>query len=234
MPKLDPKKKASSPRRGKKRPLFPRIIVGVLVLMVTSTAIWTVRGRDTDMLATARRSDLVQLLDQLTQEARRLEQERGQLEDTKRELTSGVDKEEAARLDAAHRIQVLEILAGYQPAHGSGIVMTITDPDHRVDSAMLLDTIQELRDAGAEVLEINQTHRIVASTWFGDKDGHVTVNGIELPTSSMVIEAIGEPHSLEEGMQFRGGIASQIRNAGGSVQITRVDDLEISSLVAKK
>ena len=37
---------------------------------------------------------------------------------------------------------------------GPGIVLTINDPDSKVDAPIILDTVQELRDAGAEAIQI--------------------------------------------------------------------------------
>ena len=60
--------------------------------------------------STMRRADLVQLLDDLNSESRRLEAEIAQLEETKRQLQSGADSERVAREEAQRRLDVLAIL----------------------------------------------------------------------------------------------------------------------------
>ena len=66
---------------------------------------------------------------------------------------------------------MLGILAGTVPATGPGVTITIDDPDGAVTRPTLLDGVEELRDAGAEAIEINDSVRVVASTSFTDGDG---------------------------------------------------------------
>ena len=86
--------------------------------------------------------------------------------------------------------------------------MRIADPNAAVDAGVLLDAVEEMRDAGAEVIEVNNTIRVVASTWFGSDAwaSSSTENRSVVPSR----EVIGDPHSLEEAAQFRGGIVSEI------------------------
>ena len=55
-------------------------------------------------------------------------------------------------------------------------MLTISDPEDKVDAPIILDTVQELRDAGAEAIQINDV-RVVANTWFADTDGGLSVSG---------------------------------------------------------
>ena len=98
---------------------------------------------------------------------------------------------------------------------------------------MLLDAVEELRDAGAEVIEVNDSSRVVASTWFGNDGPTLLVDGVPLERP-FVIEAIGDPHSLEEAARFRGGIVSEITGPkiGGDVTIAQLGDVVVSSLHA--
>jgi uncharacterized protein YlxW (UPF0749 family) len=136
-----------------------------------------------------------------------------------------------ARAEAEKRVEVLSILAGTTPAEGPGIRMRIADPDRKVDADALLNAVEEMRDAGGEVIEINNTIRVVASTWFGTNARGLVVDG--LPVSAPItIEVIGEPHSLQEAAQFRGGIVSEITGPqiGGTVQIEQLDRVVVESL----
>jgi uncharacterized protein YlxW (UPF0749 family) len=98
---------------------------------------------------------------------------------------------------------------------------------------VLLDAVEEMRDAGAEVIEVNNTIRVVASTWFGS-DGHGLVIDGKPVTRPITMEVIGEPHSLEEAARFRGGIVSEITGPriGGQVQIEQQNRVVIESLHA--
>ena len=99
---------------------------------------------------------------------------------------------------------------------------------------MLLDAVEEMRDAGAEVIEVNDSVRVVASTWFGT-DGRAWSSTASRSAGRSRIEVIGDPHSLEEAARFRGGMVSEITGPriGGQVQIDQqIQRLEIESLHA--
>jgi uncharacterized protein YlxW (UPF0749 family) len=186
-----------------------------------------------DTYASARREDLIQLLDGLSAESRRLEGEITQLEQTRSNLQSGADTQRVARQEAEKHLSELSILAGTAPAEGPGIRMRIADPKAAVDSGVLLDAVEEMRDAGAEVIEVNNTIRVVASTWFGSDARGLLIDGKPV-TRPITLEVIGEPHSLEEAARFRGGIVSEITGPriGGQVQIEQENRVVIESLHA--
>jgi uncharacterized protein YlxW (UPF0749 family) len=212
-----------------------QLIAAAMLLLVGMAGVMQIKINTTDQTySSARREDLIQLLDGLGAQSRRLEGEIAELEQTRTNLQSGADRERAARDAVRKRVQELSILAGTVAAEGPGIRMRIIDPGSRIDAQVLLDAVEELRDAGAEVIEINDTVRIVASSWFG-QDGHggLLVDGI-LVTRPITIEAIGDPHGLEEAAQFRGGIVSEIEGPriGGQVQIEKPAPVTIDSLHA--
>ena len=204
----------------------------MLLGLVGMTVVVQVRMNTSDeAFTTARREDLIQLLDGLGVESRRLESEIADLEHTQASLQSGVDTQRVAREEADARETELAILAGTAPAEGPGIRMRVVDPQHKVDGTVLLDAVEEMRDAGAEVIEINDRQRVVASTWFGTDARGLLVDGtpVARPVS---IEVIGDPHSLEEAARFRGGIVSEITGPkiGGRVQIDQESRVVVTSL----
>jgi uncharacterized protein YlxW (UPF0749 family) len=209
-------------------------LVAALILFVVGLAgVMQIRINAADATySTARREDLISLLDGLGAESRRLEAEIADLERTKAGLQSGADSQRLARENAEKRTEELSILAGAAQAEGPGIRMRIDDPNSRVGYGVLLDAIGELRDAGAEVIELNDTVRVVASTWFGtDAAGNLLVDGKPV-ARPITIEAIGDAHSLEEGARFRGGIVSEIEGPkiGGQVSIEQSARVVVESL----
>ena len=80
---------------------------------------------------------------------------RATCEDTRDRVSGGSNGTLAALEEARERARVLGILAGTLPAVGPGIELTISDPEGKVGSDVLLDTLQELRDAGAEAVEVS-------------------------------------------------------------------------------
>jgi uncharacterized protein YlxW (UPF0749 family) len=213
------------PGRGQILAAIILFIVGVAGVMQ-----FRINAMD-DTYASARREDLVQLLDGLSAESRRLEGDIAQLEQTRSSLRSGADTQRVARAEAERHLTELSILAGTSPAEGPGIRMRIADPNAAVDAGALLDAVEEMRDAGAEVIEVNNTIRVVASTWFGSDARGLVIDGKPV-SRPITLEVIGDPHSLEEAAQFRGGIVSEITGPkiGGQVQLEQEDRLVIESL----
>ncbi len=209
-----------------------QVIAAVILFVVGVGGAMQIRLNSADDAYTnARREDLIQILDGLGAESRRLESEIGELQQTKTNLQSGADSRRVAQEESELRLAELSILAGTVPAKGPGITMRISDPDRKVTASVLLDAVQEMRDAGAEVIEFNGQVRVVASTWFGTDGTDLIVDGQRLQRP-ITMKAIGDSHSLEEAARFRGGLVSEITGPriGGTVSIERLDNLEIASL----
>lgn len=219
-------------RTGLTRPGRGQVLAGALLFVVGLAGVTQVQMKNADSAYTnARREDLVLLLDGLDADARRLQAEIAELDRTRTSLQSGADTSRVARSEAESRAAELAILTGTVPAQGPGIRMRIADPRGLVTADLLLDAVEEMRDAGAEVIELNDRVRVVASTWFGPGPRGLLVDGVPL-RPPYTVEVIGEPHALEEAAQFRGGIVSEITGPriGGSVQITRPAQVVVESL----
>lgn len=195
--------------------------LGVLVAMQVRAA------NDDQLYANTRREDLVQLLDGLNHENRRLQNEITDLEQTRAELESGGDAREVARAEARRREDDLAILAGEAPATGPGVRITITDTRGQVRPQMILDAVQELRDAGAESMEINDSIRVVESTWFGGTPGAVVADDVPLG-HTIIIDAIGDSHALEQSTSFPGGLESQVTATDVGATLTVAEGLAIA------
>ena len=214
------------------RPGRGQVIAAIFLFVVGLGAVVQVRLSNADDAYTnARREDLIQILDGLGAESRRLESEVAELEQTKSDLQSGADRQTVARTQTERRLSQLAILAGTAPAVGPGIRLTIADPKSLVTGEVLLDAVEEMRDAGAEVIEINDQIRVVASSWFATRSSALVVDG-RVVARPLTIEVIGDPHSLEEAASFRGGLVSEITGPriGGQVAIQQIQRLEIDSL----
>ena len=217
------------------RPSRGQAVIGVVLFVTALIVVITLRSQAAQPEFTnVRQADLIQLLDNVTGETRRLEEEVRELERARTELLSGADRDRAAREEAARRLTQAQIIAGTVPVVGPGVRIQIDDPEANMSAELLLDAVEELRDAGAEVIEINDSVRLVMDSWFGTNDrGRLTIDGVEL-AAPYVIEAIGDPATLEAGARFRGGLVSEVEGdrVGGSVQIAQLPELDIDSIVA--
>lgn len=216
------------------RPSRAQLAIGVALFLTSLIVVLTLRSQAAQPeFANVRQGDLIQLLDNVTAETRRLEDQVNELERARTELLSGADRDQAAREEAQRRLIQAEILAGTVPAVGPGVRIQINDPEGKVTAELLLDAVEELRDAGAEVIELNDAARLVMRSYFAtDDQGRITIDGtvIEAP---YVIEAIGDPATLEAGARFRGGLVSQVEGdrVAGSVTIDQVRELSITTTV---
>lgn len=183
-------------------------------------------------LENLRQDELVALLDNVNSQAARLEQEAGRLTTTRDELKSATG--DTAALQAARdRLQLLGVLNGTLPATGPGITITIDDPGKVVQAANLLDTVQELRDAGAEAIQINN-QRVIVSTWFGGSaDISLTVSGAQV-SAPYVITAIGDPHTMATAMAIPGGVVESLRSSGASATVTSSQKVQVTALQAAR
>lgn len=179
-------------------------------------------------LESLRQGELVTILDNATLLSARLDQNARELQATRDELISDTTGGAAALKAAQERLDALRILAGTGSARGPGIRMTINDPDAKVTSVLLLDAIEELRDAGAEAIQVGNV-RVVASSYFGQGASGVEVDAKEVD-DPYVILAIGDPQTLSSAMQIPGGLSETVRQLGASVTISQATELTVGAL----
>lgn len=195
-----------------------------------AVAAWRASHSDTS-LAVARPEQLLSVLDSLNSRQQRLEAEQRQLAVTRQKLESGSNA--AAVAEARRRLSVLNTLAGTTPVTGPGLTMVIADPDQLVPSSMLLDAVQELRDAGAEAIAIGSV-RVVARTWFADVPaGGVNVSGRVLKPP-YTFTAVGDGATMRTALGIPGGVIESVKGAGGSVRVSVGKKVAISAVVTAR
>ena len=183
--------------------------------------------------AGARPGDLVQILDSLDQRNQRLDAEITTLQESKTALESGRDARETAAEQRKARANELGILAGTIAAQGPGVVITMTGP---VSASLLLDTVQELRDAGAEAISINQV-RVVAQTAFeSNSKGQIQVGGrvIGAANGTVTIKAIGDSATLASSLQIPGGVVDTAATDSVKVRIAQQKVVVVTAVVPLK
>ena len=234
----EPRRGGGAPERSLIRDFFRfgrgQVVVGVVLFLTALAVVLTLRSQSAQPEFTnVRQADLIQLLDNVTGETRRLEDEVRDLERARTELISGANRDQAAREEAARRLEQAQIIAGVVPLVRPGVRIVIDDPGRKMSAELLLDAVEELRDAGAEVIEINDSVRLVMNSWIGTNDaGRLTIDGSEI-AAPYVIEAIGDPATLEAGARFRGGLVSEVEGerVGGTVSISQLPELRIDTVV---
>ncbi|WP_405788127.1 DUF881 domain-containing protein [Streptomyces sp. NBC_00029] len=210
-----------------------QLIVALLLFVLgLGLAIQVRSNSDSSALRGARQEDLVRILDELDGRTKRLEDEKQQLEDQRRELESSSNQAEEARKQTVEKERQLGILAGTVAAQGPGITLKITDPTGQVQSDQLLDTLQELRAAGAEAIQINGV-RIVAGSYFSDENGGVAIDGTKI-TQPYEFKVIGKPQDLEPALNIPGGVVQTLEKEQATVAVTRSAKIVVDALRAAK
>jgi len=218
-------------RRALLHPGRGQVSAAVLLVILGIAGVTQIRiaGSDNDY-AGMRQADLVQALNGLQAASRRNEQDIRDLQNTRDSLKDNNDKTAAALKQARDELAALGVLAGTITATGPGVRITVTVTGKgRVSLNNLLDGIEELRDAGAEAMEINDSVRVVAQTSFEIADNGINVDGTVL-TAPFVIDAIGDPDSLATALRFPGGFKDDLKLDDANVEIKKSQNIEVTAL----
>lgn len=206
-----------------------QVVITVLFVALGFTLTAAVSGSSNDsILANARQSDLVSLLDDLAQREARLQAENSRLENARETLLGG--DEYSALNEAKRRADALGVLAGSETIIGTGIQVSISG---NLTASTLIDAIQELRDAGASAIQISDRGlavRLVANSWFADSPSGITVSGTALQVP-ITISVIGDPSVLIPAIEIPGGLVDTVGSGGGEVVITESQNVDISAIV---
>jgi uncharacterized protein YlxW (UPF0749 family) len=207
-----------------------QLVVAVLLAVLGFAAAVQVHEQNRDQgFVGARQGDLISLINTLSLATDRTEADIERLRNSRDSLQNDAEASRTALSVARQRADALGILAGTVPAVGPGIRVTVNAKPGTVGTDQLLDGIEELRNAGAEAIEINDTVRVVAQTAISQaRSGDLKVDGQTL-TPPYVIDVIGDSHTLATALQFEGGFSDDVREVGGHVTIDEMDRVEVSA-----
>ncbi|MEU3834329.1 DUF881 domain-containing protein [Streptomyces microflavus] len=206
-----------------------QLIVAVLLFgLGLGLAIQVRSTSDDSALRGARQEDLVRILDEVDDRTQRLADEKQRLDDQRTELENSSDQAEEARKQTLEKERQLGILAGTVAAQGPGITLTISDPSGAVAADKLLDTVQELRAAGAEAIEVNSV-RVVANTYFAGDGGDIQVDGKKID-APYEFKVIGKPQDLEPALNIPGGVVQTLEKEQATAVVERSDDIVVDAL----
>lgn len=188
----------------KKGKITITVTIGLVVLILTAVMFIqfkTVKQTDFTSLENMREDELrteVTNFKQKTEETnKRLEEVNEKISEYEQTI---VDNTEASEVLAKELEQFNNIL-GKNMVTGEGVVITLTDTENqRIWSEDLRELVNELKEAGAEAISIND-QRIVYDTYIVDiSNTFIRINGQEMIVSPYVVKAIGNPKYLESGL----------------------------------
>lgn len=211
------------------RPTVSQVVVALLIGGLAFAVTLQIRDDDTDDYSGVRGDDLVELLKSLDSANERLSTQIDELTTTRNGLLNSTELSDKAKKQAKLRAEQLAILAGTSGASGPGIELLVNDPNKDIDASQMLETVEELRDSGAEAIVINGVARVVAQTYFLDDDDEIRVGGQEIKRPYR-IEAIGDASTLAGAVRFPGGLIDRVEKRGGTVIATEKDKVTITAL----
>ncbi|MFJ1754504.1 DUF881 domain-containing protein [Kitasatospora sp. NPDC088134] len=218
----------------------PRVSRGQLVVALLlfalglALAIQVRSTNDHSQLRGARQEDLVRILDELDGRQQRLQLEKTQLEQSLAQLENSSNQAKEAQEQTRKKAAELGVLAGTERATGPGIVLTIDDPQGLVKADMLLDTLQELRAAGAEAIQINDV-RVVAGTYFTDNasGGGVQIDGKSVSQPFRFV-VVGNPQDLTPALNIPGGVVRSLEKQQARATIVQQQKVVVDALATPK
>ena len=223
MPEITSEPTAETPSRNRR----PQLLVGFLCALVGFALVIQVRGSAVNPFANLRQEDLVRLLEDVTVRGAQLTEEVARLEATRLELATSGDQLQAALEIARERAAVEGILSGRLPAQGPGLEIAITDPGESLTSAVFVNLLEELRNAGAEAVQIDRFRVTTSSSFINEPQG-VYLDGNLLPRDVTWL-VIGDPTTMSRALEIPGGALPQIRVAGGETEMEELELVEITA-----
>lgn len=219
---------AEEPQRRRPIPAGTKVLIGALTGVVAFLAVTQAQQRETDALAGMRQADLVRLIDELGTRIDTLTEERDTLRGEIVDLQNGVTSQEAAVAAAEELSRTREIHAGVVPVRGSGVTVTVTDPEDKVSAQSLVTLIEELRNSGAEAIEVDGV-RFGTNGWIIDGRSGIEVNGDTI-SSPYTVRAIGDPDAISVALEMPGGVLALLRANGATTNLQTESSMDITSV----
>jgi len=219
-------------QRGRSQLVFGALAVLLCVLLGLAIITQVRQTESGDSLETARPADLLVLLDSLQQREAALNTEVADLQRTLAQLQASGTSDQAAIENAQARLAALSILIGTVPATGPGVTLTIADTTPGVPAETMLDVINELRNAGAEAMEIRgggSAVRVGLDTWVVGSPGALVADSVTLNPPYSVL-AIGDPPTLAAAMNIPGGAMDSVERVGGTMEVQQSDRVDVTAL----
>jgi uncharacterized protein YlxW (UPF0749 family) len=127
----------------------------------------------------------------------------------------GAEGPAALLLSLVDEANQLRVINGLVAVSGPGVQVTVAGPVSVLD---LQDLMNELRNAGAEALALNDQRLIAWSAITTDGD-QVLVDGQPVPTPYQ-LSAVGDPETLRAALLRPGGLVSLLRSANPAIVVT--------------
>lgn len=208
------------------------LVFGILCLILTFAI--TVQLRVSSLSESE--SSQTKITDKLKDEIFRLNVENVKLAEKFQNTTSEIDdaRNQAAQNDSSSKdtselIKKYTIVSGKTDVTGQGIIIKYKPSDNEAKADMvkdLRDIVNEIKNAGAEAIEINN-QRIVGTTAIEMVKNKIEINDTEV-SENFIIKAIGDSNLMYSGLIRPGGTIENIRESGVSIEINSENTIKIN------
>lgn len=187
-------------RKGKMTITITVGIMCFILTMVIFIQIKTVNQTNVSELEIMRESELKSEIAALKTKTTEVETKIEETDLKIKEYENSIDEGREASELLAKELQESEDLLGRTTVTGEGIVITLSSGEKKVDVSDLLDLVNQIKNAGAEAISINDK-RIVYDSYIADVNGgvRITING-DITGEPYVVKAIGNTSHLESGV----------------------------------
>ena len=208
------------------------LVFGILCLILTFAI--TVQLRVSSLSESE--SSQTKITDKLKDEIFRLNDENVKLAEKFQNTTSELDdaRNQAAQNDSSPKdtselIKKYTIVSGKTDVTGQGIIIKYKPSDNEAKADMvkdLRDIVNEIKNAGAEAIEINN-QRIVGTTAIEMVKNKIEINDTEV-SENFIIKAIGDSNLMYSGLIRPGGTIENIKESGVSIEINSENAIKIN------
>lgn len=208
------------------------LVFGILCLILTFAI--TVQLRVSSLSESE--SSQTKITDKLKDEIFRLNDENVKLAEKFQNTTSELDdaRNQAAQNDSSSKntselIKKYTIVSGKTDVTGQGIIIKYKPSDNEAKADMvkdLRDIVNEIKNAGAEAIEINN-QRIVGTTAIEMVKNKIEINDTEV-SENFIIKAIGDSNLMYSGLIRPGGTIENIRESGVNIEINSENTIKIN------
>ena len=208
------------------------LVFGILCLILTFAI--TVQLRVSSLSESE--SSQTKITDKLKDEIFRLNDENVKLAEKFQNTTSELDdaRNQAAQNDSSSKdtselIKKYTIVSGKTDVTGQGIIIKYKPSDNEAKADIvkdLRDIVNEIKNAGAEAIEINN-QRIVGTTAIEMVKNKIEINDTEV-SGNFIIKAIGDSNLMYSGLIRPGGTIENIRESGVSIEINSENTIKIN------
>lgn len=181
---------------------------------------------------------LATMLRQEREARRQLEEQVLALQEQVRELEQAASGGRTAAEALRAQVEELRVVLGLVPVEGPGVAVQVAEmprlPTQGPVAVQYQDLVvlaNELWAAGAEAVAVNG-QRLVATSGFSQVGGTILVNLRRL-SPPYLLEAVGDPDTLEGALNIRGGVVEALRGLGLNVRVERRDRVRLPAFRGK-